>query len=171
MALLANGGRRNAVMLFEKMIKMGSGFITQPGGNFQNRQLGIGQQFFCVGELDAAPIRNNGCTHIISKLLLNIGVAVGNSFNQLRDLLAEIVWILHGKHQSIQPFREIVVKLGTLMQHTGAQQLHNHRFADHQVAAGGAFSRRLDIKTSLFDFGDHSIGGFKCQRPVHIVQH
>ena len=57
--LFANGGRRYAKMLFEKVIEMGSGFVAQPSGDFQNGQVGIGQQFLGMRELDAAPIRND----------------------------------------------------------------------------------------------------------------
>ena len=46
-------------MLFEKVIEMGSGFVAQPSGDFQNGQVGIGQQFLGMRELDAAPIRND----------------------------------------------------------------------------------------------------------------
>ena len=120
---------------------MGSGFISQPCGDFQNGQVGIGQQLFGVRELNAAPIRDNGGAHVISELLLNIGVAVGDSLNKLRDFLAEIVGVLHGKNQGIQPFRKIIVKLSALMQHTGTQQLHNYRFTNHQVAVSGVLAR------------------------------
>ena len=46
-------------MLFEKVIKMGSGFVPQSGGNFQNGQVGIGKQLFGVRKLNTTPIRNN----------------------------------------------------------------------------------------------------------------
>lgn len=82
-------------MLFEQVIKMGSGFIAQPGGDLQNSQVGIGQQFSGMGELDDAPVRNNCGAHIVAELLLNIGIAIGDSSNKLCDLFVKIVGILH----------------------------------------------------------------------------
>ena len=41
-------------MLFDKVIDKGSVFVAQSGGDFQNCQVGIGQQFFGVRELDTA---------------------------------------------------------------------------------------------------------------------
>jgi len=124
-----------------------------------------------MGELDVTPISNNCGAQIVPELFLNIGVAVGDIRNKFWDFFAEIVGVLHGKHQGIQPFREIVVKLGALVQHTGTQQLHNNGFANHQVAGGGAFTRRLDIKTGLFNLGDHRVGDPKCQRLIYGGQH
>ena len=151
-------------MLFEKVIEMGSSLVAQPGGNFQDGQLGTGQELSGVREFDAAPIRYNRGAHVVPELFLNIGVAVGDSFDKLRDCLVEIIGILHGEHQGIQPFREIVVKLGALMQHTGAKQLNNNRFTDHQIVAGRAFTGRLDIQTGLFNFRYNGIGGLECKR-------
>lgn len=128
-------------MLFKQVIEVRSGFVSQPCGDLQNGQIGIGQQFPGVRELDTAPIRNDRGTHIVPELFLNVGVAVGDALDKLRDLLIEIVGVLHRKHQGVQPFRKIVVKLGALMQYTGTEQLHNHGFTDHQVTVGRMFTR------------------------------
>ena len=102
---------------------------------------------------------------------MNVGVAVGDAFNDLRDIHTEILGILQGNDQIIQPFREIVVQLRALMQYTSAQQLHDHGFADHQVAFGGAFTRGLDIQAGFFNFGYHSVGGLEAQRSRNRVDH
>ena len=63
------------------------------------------------------------------------------------------------------------MNLGALMQNAGAEQLHNDRFADHQITAGGMLTRRLNVQTGFLNFADHRIGNLKCQRLTYFVQH
>ena len=155
-------------MFFKQVIEVRGGFIAQSGGDFQNGHVGIGQQFFGVGELNTTPIRNDGRTHIMFELLLNIGIAIGDTLDKLGDLFVEIIGVLHRINQSVQPIGEISVQQGALVKHAGAEQFHNHGFANHQIITGRMFTRGLDIQTGFFNFRVHSVGNFKCKRFFNI---